>query len=382
MNRFQNHLDKLATEAVLRRLPDEQTSNLLDLTSNDYMGLSNLETEIWNSFINRYKYVSFSSSASRLLSGKQNIHLELESILENLFCKPVLLFNSGYHANTGIIGALNLPGTLFIADKLVHASIIDGLIAGRCNFIRFPHNDLDVLGNILKKQSGKYDSIVIVIESIYSMDGDIAPLQEITALKREFPEVMIYLDEAHAFGVRGKRGLGLAEELGLIEDIDILIGTLGKAAFSSGAFVACCREIKDFLINTARSLIFSTAIAPANVAWSILTVERLINMETDRIYLKQLSLDFRSLLNDKGFSVPLDDTPIVPLCTGNAEKAVRLSEYLKENGILALPIRRPTVPPGGERIRFSLNAALSCTEISRIMSVLENCASDFNRRQG
>lgn len=369
MNRTLNYekiLQGFHDESRLRTIPaDHSGSEVLDLCSNDYMGLRHLMPEMRKEFDTRFPEVSFSSSASRLLSIDQNIHKQLENRLAQLYGRPALLFNSGYHANTGIVSSLNIPGTLFVADKLVHASMIDGLTQGRCNFKRFKHNDVQALASILEHEASNYSQIVVMVESIYSMDGDVAPLREIAALRDRYDNVLLYVDEAHAFGVRGRQGLGLCEEYGLIDKADIIMGTLGKAACSAGAFCVVSPELKDYFINAARSFIFSTALPPANIAWSLITIDRLIGMEAERRHLRDISGLVHEALGTSGC-----DTPIVPFYTYDAAKAIRKSQELEAKGILALPIRRPTVPAGMERLRISLNASLSDADINKLLNTL------------
>lgn len=182
---------------------------------------------------------------------------------------------------------------------------------------------------------------------------------------------MLYVDEAHAFGARGERGLGIAEEKNLIPDIDILIGTLGKAAASSGAFVICSEELKSLLINLARPFIFSTALPPANVAWSILMTEKIVCMQTERRHLADISRYFAERLRMISGVETGSTTQIIPYLTGNASNALAIASRLKEAGITALPIRRPTVPPGGERIRFSLGAGMTADMFEETFRILE-----------
>ncbi|MDD6228800.1 MAG: 8-amino-7-oxononanoate synthase [Bacteroidales bacterium] len=369
---YRRVLEGFAAESRLRTIPrNHNRSEWLDMTSNDYMGLSSMH-EITDEFHKKQgnEYPSFSASASRLLSLDQTHHLDLESMLGSLYARPALLFNSGYHANTGIIAALNLPGTLFVADKLIHASMIDGLMMGRCEFVRFPHNDVQALERVLEREAPKRERIIILVESIYSMDGDMAPLRQLVAMRNKYPNVLLYVDEAHAFGVRGKRGLGLSEELGVTDSIDLLIGTLGKAACSCGAFVVADAIMINYIANCARSFIFSTALPPVNQAWSMHTIRALLEMEREREHLRELSVYFREKLRQAGYDVPEGDSPIVPLLTGDAAQALALSSRLRDAGILALPIRRPTVPPGGERIRFSLSAKLTTENIYHIIKAL------------
>lgn len=366
-------------EGRLRKIPFTNAvtdpRGFIDLTSNDYLGLGVRSEEFTDEFLDRFSDASFTSSASRLLSTRQRYHISLENKLTDLYGKSVLLFNSGYHANAGCISALAIPSTLFISDKLIHASAIDGLRLGKCEFERFRHNDALHLRKILEKNASKYERMIVVVESIYSMDGDIAPLREIVSLKKEFPSMLLYVDEAHAFGVRGEYGLGVSEELGLIKDIDILVGTFGKALASAGAFVATSPLLKDFFINSARSFIFSTALPPINQAWTFFMIEKMIDMGRERERLRELSSRFNNFIGELTANPSISQSQIVPLLTGDAAKAVALAARLRDNGILALPIRRPTVPPGGERIRFSLNASLSDDEMSRIYEILSSSLS-------
>lgn len=364
---FAEELSGLRLTSNFRALPkpDIDTANYINLASNDYLGLASRWQQFMPEFTDRFSQFGFSSSASRLLSSRQEIFYSLESLLENLYGKPALLFNSGYHANVGLTGTLaGIKDTCFVCDKLVHASVIDGLRNSAATFRRFHHNDIVSLRKILSAEYENFRNIIVVAESIYSMEGDIAPLKEIVALKQEFPGIMIYLDEAHAFGVRGDRGLGLAEELRLIGEIDFLIGTLGKAAASSGAFVICSVEAKDFFINKARSFIFSTALPPVNVAWSLLMIEKITEMKEERKRLKVISETFKNNTEEISGKQNPSQSQIIPFITGDTETAVRIAGFLRnEAGIFALPIRRPTVPPGRECIRFSLSSSLSDEDI-------------------
>lgn len=370
MPEIKDILVALEKEHRLRTIPNFDNKGIIDLSSNDYMALGSRCNEFKEEFFDRFGDADFSSSASRLLSTKQKYHFLLESFIEQLYGKSALLFNSGYHANAGCIGALSLPSTLFVCDKLIHASIVDGLKISGNEFKRFPHNDIAKLRKILETTVSRYEHIIIVVESIYSMDGDEAPLSELVSLKKEFPQVMLYVDEAHAFGVRGHQGLGIAEEKCLINDIDLLIGTFGKAAASAGAFAVCSPELKALLINIARPFIFSTALPPVNIAWSILMIEKIIGMSAERARLSVLSQQFSEKLEKILGKATGSTSQIVGFLTGGAEAALTLGAKLRENGFLAMPIRRPTVPPGGERIRFSLNAGLDFSLLEPLFNIL------------
>ena len=369
---FTTYLQQIEQQGNLRKIPSEPAEELIDLSSNDYMSIAS-NRSFFEEFYNQCDKngIYMSSSASRLLSQKQKDYDALECLLKDLYKKEILLFNSGYHANTGTISAIAAGNTLIVADKLVHASIIDGITLSRRDFLRFRHNDITHLRTILSKKASEYDRIIVVAESIYSMDGDICDLNSLVALKEEYPNVILYVDEAHGFGVRGKYGLGIAEESGLISQIDIIIGTFGKAAASTGAFTATSATLQKFLTNKARSFIFSTALPPVSCLWTKFVVEKLTGMSDER---KRL-LETSEYLNEK-FSAYNGNirshSQIVPLITGSSNKAVALSKELLKRGYIALPIRKPTVPEGTERIRFSLNANFNRTQAERLYDEIKD----------
>lgn len=369
---FTTYLQQIEQQGNLREIPAEPAEGLIDLSSNDYMGIAS-NRSLFEEFYSQCDRndIYMSSSASRLLSQKQKDYDALECLLKDLYKKEILLFNSGYHANTGTISAIAAGNTLIVTDRLVHASIIDGITLSRRDFLRFRHNDITHLRTILTKKAKEYDRILIVVESIYSMDGDICDLDSLVALKEKYPNILLYVDEAHGFGVRGKYGLGIAEERGLIPQIDIIIGTFGKAAASAGAFTATSGTIKKFLINKARSFIFSTALPPFSCLWTKFVVEKLTGMSDER---KRL-LETSEYLNEK-FSAYNGNihsrSQIVPLITGNSNKAVAVSKELLKRGYIALPIRKPTVPEGTERIRFSLNANFNRTQAEKLYAEVKD----------
>ena len=377
---YSDILHALEEEGRFRKFPSPPANErFIDLTSNDYMGLGRKSAEYIEEFRDSFGYVPMSASASRLLASNQGIFRKLEGFLEDSYGKPAILFNSGYHANVGLVSCLNIPSTLWLTDKLIHASVIDGIRMAKAQFVRWPHNDTKTLREIIDKNRPLYQRIIIVCESVYSMDGDIAPLEELLQIRDEYPEVMLYVDEAHAVGCFGPRGLGLCMDKSSGNFPDILVGTLGKACASYGAFVIADSILKDYIVNTSRPLIFSTAIPPVCAAWSLFMLEKLAAMDEERKRLHDLSHRFRkSVESITGRNNP-SRSAIVPLITGSSEKAVALSKALEHRGIVALPIRRPTVPPGGERIRFSLNACLGDEELTYIEGSLKDLIQDENR---
>lgn len=357
-------LRNLEKSGNYRTIPGDRVDDrCVDFSTNDYMGLAlrdDLRREFFDSDANRNLLMS--ASASRLLASCQSEHLKLEALLAELYGREVLLFNSGYHANTGIISSLAAEGTLIVADKLSHASIIDGMILSRAPFVRFRHNDYAHLERVLEKSAKDYERVLVITESVFSMDGDRADIGRLVEIKRRYPNVILYVDEAHAFGVCGRMGLGYACEY---PEVDIIVGTFGKAAASSGAFTAVSDEIKRFLINRARSFIFSTALSPMTAAWTRFMVNCLVGMESERRYVADLS---RRL--SEGLKLGAEASHILPLIVGDAAAAVALSGKLLEAGYKALPIRTPTVPAGTERLRFSISASMSPGDIDGLIDAL------------
>ena len=367
-NRFEESLNQARLNGNLRTIPGERSKSLIDLTSNDYLAIGadrRLADEFFASI--NTDDIFLSSCASRLLSERQQDFNRLESLLADLYHKSILVYNSGYHANTGTIAAIADKQTLIVADRLVHASIIDGIILSRAPFMRFRHNDIAHLEQIVEANHNRYDTILIVVESIYSMDGDTCALDRVADIRRRYPNTMLYVDEAHAIGVAGHYGLGIGERLGIIDQIDFLVGTLGKAVASQGAFVATSRLMKDFLINRSRSFIFSTAIPPISCKWSAFVVERITRMQSQRSHLAEISKYLNEGLAEINGRT-ISDSQSVPLMAGSNSRALELSAQLKALGYLALPIRKPTVPEGLERVRISLNASLDFDTVKRLLA--------------
>ena len=371
----------LAREGNLRILPEvrhdgiwieQDGRRMLNMSSNDYLGLASdatLQDEFWQSLPERDRLLS--ASSSRLLTGNFDVHQELETLLAERFGREsALTFSSGYHLNTGILPAVADVHTLILADKLVHASLIDGIRLSSATCIRYRHQDYRQLQSLLEKHRTNFERMIIVTESVFSMDGDVAPLAELVELKKAFPNVMLYVDEAHAIGVRGKRGLGIAEEQGCLADIDFLCGTFGKALASVGAYVVCSRLMHDYLVNRMRTLIFTTALPPLNVAWTKFVFSRLDGWEDRRVRLASMAEKVRGAVRRAGYPCP-SESHIVPLVVGESEKAVLKAAEMQRNGFYVLPVRPPTVPEGTSRLRLSLTAALPEAEVERLVEAIE-----------
>lgn len=350
---------------------------MLNLSSNDYLGLGadkTLRAEFLSGLDPENLFMA--SSSSRLLSGEFPIYGQVEARLAGMFGKvAALVFNSGYHMNLGILPALALDDTLIVADKLVHASIIDGIRLSGVQYCRFRHNDIAQLEHILERSHARFARIIIVVESLYSMDGDTADLTSLCSLKEKYGNVLLYVDEAHAFGVFGENGLGLAEEQGCIGQIDILCGTFGKALGSMGGFVVCSSTVRDILVNRMRPFIFSTALPPLNWMWTAFLLDRMSGMKNRRVHLSAISGQLRKTMTDMGFKM-LSESHIIPWVIGDSQAAVRLAEALRDHGFYALPVRPPTVPPGTSRIRFSLTANMSDEHIRSLAVALKELSEN------
>ncbi|MCP9612079.1 aminotransferase class I/II-fold pyridoxal phosphate-dependent enzyme [Coprobacter tertius] len=373
-----DRLNKIEKKGNLRVLPELKIEGkyvyvenrcMLNLSSNDYLGLAS--SFYSNKDFDR-KETKFASSSSRLLTGNSIEYRQLENRLSELYySRAVLLFNSGYHANIGILPAITTRRSLILADKLVHASIIDGIRLSEAKCIRFKHNDLNHLNSIVEREFNNYDIIVIVVESIYSMDGDISDLKALVKLKNKYDNIVLYVDEAHAVGVRGKNGLGCAEEQNVIPNIDFLIGTFGKALASYGAYVVCDEKKRNFLINTARSFIFSTALPSVNLRWSLYMLNKAVEMKQERMYLNNLSIKVHTVFNEC-VENNCSFSHIIPFIIGDSHRCSLYAKEIQKEGFYILPVRPPTVPEGTSRLRISLTAACTENEIDKLLSLMKN----------
>lgn len=373
--RVERELEQLRQSSNYREIPHDKTivdSHLIDFTSNDYLGIARRSDwqEDFLSTCNTQELL-MTSAASRLLADNQTAYQQLEKLLAELYGRPALLFNSGYHANTGIISALADNRTLILADKLVHASIIDGIMLSKAKFARFRHNDIQHLERLIEKESSNFETIMVVVESVYSMNGDCAPIDCLIDIKHANPKVILYVDEAHAFGCEGPAGLGLCAASKSPSEIDVIVGTLGKAAASQGAFTITNFAINQYLTNRSRSLIFSTAIPPISAKWSKYVIERMVAMDSERQHLHALAKAMNNGLSSINNS-PCSTTAIQPFIVGNSSDTLTLSAALKTDGIKVLPIRTPTVPPNTERLRFSLSAAHTIDDVTSAIESLKH----------
>jgi len=344
-------------------LAENADRELIDFSSNDYLALAEHPALLAAAQEALHRFGA-GSGASRLMSGDLAMHHELEEAVASLKGKEAALtFGSGYMANAGIIPALTARHDLIFSDRLNHASIHDGCRLSGARLVRFRHNDLNHLEELLKEKRGGTGTALIVVESIYSMDGDRCPLRELVALKERFG-CLLMVDEAHATGVFGAKGGGVSEEDGVSRGVDLAMGTFGKALGSYGAYVAGNRELIDYLVNRARSFIFSTALPPAVAAASLAAV-RLIRQEPRlRHELHEKIGYFKGLLRTGGYGADLGPSQIIPILIGESGAALGKAELLNKQGIFVTAVRPPTVPEGTARLRLSITRHHGTTDLS------------------
>jgi 8-amino-7-oxononanoate synthase len=376
---FETELEQIKNAGLYRRLrcvEGDQGPTLsidgrevINFSSNNYLGIANHPNlaAAAKEAIDRY---GCGSGASRLISGNMTLHEELENRLAQFKgTEAALVFNSGFQANTGVISTLAGEGDAIFSDALNHASIIDGCRLARAKTLVYAHNDLDRLEDQLK-QSASFLRKLIVTESIFSMDGDEAPLTGIVELAEKYG-AMVIVDEAHATGVFGAGGAGVVQKLGLGDRVPVQMGTLGKALGSFGAYIAGSAGLRDLLINRCRSFIFTTSLPPAVMAMAIAAIDIVKREPERRDALWQNCRSLKEGLRSLEFHVGASGSPILPLIIGDATECMRFSEKLFEREVFAQGIRPPTVPPGTSRLRITLMATHTREQIEHALDAFE-----------
>ena len=362
--RFEERLRELEKKSLRRRLrlfPEAGGKirvggrEVLNFSSNDYLDLAR-DRRVKDAARRALEEAGAGSAASRLLAGTLPIHEKLERKLSEVKgYEAALLFGSGFLANVGVIPALAGRGDFIAADRLVHASIIDGCLLSRARLERFRHNDPDDLARVLASAPEGARRLVVT-ESVFSMDGDLAPLPALSEVADRFG-ALLFVDEAHATGVFGPRGAGRVPEAGLQDKVAVCMGTLSKALGGYGGFVACSKALADWFVNRARSFIYSTAPPPAAVGAALGALEVLEAEPELGAELLRRARVFRNALAEAGLEVGSSESPIVPIIVKENGKALLLSERLVQDGILVVPVRPPTVPVGTARLRLSVTLA-------------------------
>jgi glycine C-acetyltransferase len=379
-NFIENELRRLRDDGLyraLRRVEGEQGPSLIldgreviNFSSNNYLGIANHPAlrDAASAAIDRF---GCGSGASRLISGNMTLHEELEAkIAEFKGTEAALVFNSGFQANTGIIPTLVGSEDVVFSDALNHASIIDGCRLARAKIIVYEHGNLDQVHRGLKEAPTRRRKL-IVTESLFSMDGDEAPLTEIVELAERYG-AMVMVDEAHATGVYEPNGAGLVARLGLGERVVVQMGTLGKALGGFGAYVAGSKELRELLINRCRSFIFTTSLPPAVMAMGIAAIDLVVNEPQRRQALRNNCDTLRNGLKALGYSLGKGSSQILPLIVGDAGACMKMSDYLLSRGVFAQGIRPPTVPAGTSRLRITLMATHTPEQIGRALKIFHD----------
>jgi 8-amino-7-oxononanoate synthase len=352
---------------------------VLLLCSNNYLGLAD-HPRVREAAADAAMRWGVGSGASRLVSGTMRIHGKLERRLaEFKHAGSALLYGSGYLANVGVVSALAGRGEVVFSDELNHASIIDGCRLSQAETFVYRHNDVDHLAWALERASGR--GALIVTDSVFSMDGDVAPLAELVELARRH-RVRLVVDEAHGVGCLGPGGRGAVHEAGLEHEVDVVVGTLGKALGGYGAYVTCDADVARYLVNRSRPFIFSTAPPPPAVAAALAALELLAEEPRRVERLAQNGAALRDELAREGFDVSASTTQIVPLVIGEADDAMRICELAIESGVFAQAIRPPTVPQGTSRLRLAVMATHSKDELREAARVLGRAALQAGFRPG
>jgi glycine C-acetyltransferase len=377
---FQKELALLKEQGLYRQMRLVQGSQrsrvvldgreVLLFCSNNYLGLAD-HPLLKEAAIRAVEKFGVSSGASRLVSGTMELHEALEKRIARFKgTGAALVFNSGYAANTGIIPALMGKGDVIFCDRLNHASILDGCLLSRAKLFRYPHNDMQALRRLLaaNETTGRR---LIITDGVFSMDGDLALLPELVVLKKEY-DALLMVDDAHGTGVLGAGGRGTAELSGVLSEIDIQMGTLGKALGSFGAYVAASVDIIEYLVNRARSFIFSTSLPPSVLAASLAAFD-LVDSSEGALLRENLAVYsglFRSALNSAGYDTMGSETQIVPVFVGEPSPVMDFSRFLLDEGIFVQGIRPPTVPNASCRLRCTIMASHTRSDLEQAIDAI------------
>lgn len=359
-NRSLRSIEPIDAVHVLR-----QGQKLLNYSANDYLGLSKHPALIAAAQTYAQQYGA-GATASRLVAGSYGIHEALEQQLAAAYGQEAaLLFSSGFQANSTILAALLDRQSIVLCDRLVHSSLLQG--ASRSRLIRYPHNDLAALEIQLQAAVGQHSRLVVVTETVFSMDGDRSDVEALIALADRYGAIL-YLDDAHAIGVMGKNGMGLAAHQ---PGVDVAIGTFGKAFGAFGAFVACSQKLRDYLINCCPGFIYTTALPPAVIGAIAAALKLIPTLAAERQHLADSAEMLRQRVRSIGFDPGASSSQIIPLILANEAQALQLSNWLESQGILAIAIRPPTVPAGSSRLRLALSSCHTHEQLKYLIQCLE-----------
>jgi 8-amino-7-oxononanoate synthase len=376
LTRIAEDLDRLQSESQFRTLEIPQGVNLC---SNDYLGLagdSRLKRAVIEA-VSRAEAVG--STGSRLLSGNSREWEELESDFARFAgTDAALYFGSGYAANVGLLGSVLKHGDVVFSDTLNHASLIDGIRLSNSFKVKYPHGDMDFLENALRKHAGGSGARVLVTESVFSMEGDVAPIERLLRIANDYGAELI-VDEAHATGVWGPQGKGIAAELNCEREMLAVVHTCGKALASAGAFVCGGSALKNFLINHARTFIFSTAMPPYLAGQIRAALDLAVAADAERAHLRRIASSLRDAVGAAGLDAGASTTQIIPIYLGSNETALQVAVQLRDAGFAVRAIRPPTVPAGTSRIRISLTARITMDVIDRLARAIGVAAKSLHQ---
>ncbi|KLT21796.1 serine hydroxymethyltransferase [Wolbachia endosymbiont of Armadillidium vulgare str. wVulC] len=375
---YSKYYDILQSKGKYRQLPQailDSDKNFIDFSTNDYLGLSQSEVLFDAAKLSGAQF-GVGSTGSRLLSGNKKIFEDLEKrIAQDKGTESALIFNSGFQANITALASLldqsvlgNKPIVFF--DKLNHASLYQAIFLSHAELVRYRHNDMDHLSNLLTKFKNDLRSKFIVTETIFGMDGDIVSIEEIFALSKKY-EAFLYLDEAHATGIIGHNGYGLSTNIDLQEIPHLVLGTFSKALGCFGAYVACSNIIKNYLINQCSGFIYSTSLSPMVIGAAVKGWDLVPHLTDQRQALSFKAANLRNNLQNLGFNTGDSVTHIIPIILGDEDTVMSAKEKLLKQGLVVSAIRPPTVPPGTSRLRIALNVNHTESNLNHLIHALQ-----------
>ena len=380
MKHIADELNKIKESGLYRNLKAVESAQdthieiegktYLSFCSNNYLGLAN-HPSVVKAVKDAVEVYGWGAGASRLVSGNMTLHETLEKGISKFKRKEAtIVFPTGYMANLGAISTLVSRGDLVVCDKLNHASIIDGCRLSGANFRVYAHRNMEKLENILKKSS-KYNRILIVTDSVFSMDGDLAPLPDLVKISAKY-NAMLMVDEAHGTGVFGENGRGVVEHFNLGKEVDVVMGTLSKAIGSLGGYVSSDIELISYLRNKARSFMYTTALPPAVCAASIAGIKLIQENPSMRVSLWHNVRFIKDKLRLLNINTISSESQIIPILIGDTKKAVNISKLLYESGILIPAIRPPTVPVNTSRLRMTVMSSHTQSDLERLIQILSD----------
>jgi len=373
-------INQLKEDGVYRKLPVNEgpcdnlitlnNKRVINLSSNNYLGLAN-HPRVKDAAKKAVDEYGAGAGSVRTIVGNQDLLEKLEALLaEFKEEEAVMLFQSGLNCNIGTIQAIADKGDLIISDALNHASIIDGVRLSKADKAVYKHNDMDDLKRILEEKRSEYNNVLIITDAVFSMDGDLAPLDDIVSIAKSY-NALTYVDDAHGSGVLGKSGRGTIDHFGLHGEVDFIVGTLSKAIGVVGGYVATKHNVKEWLLHRARPLLFSTALPPAATAATIESVKMLMESESHTKKLWDNAKYFKQGLKDLGFDIGHSQTPITPVMIGEASKTMEFSKALLEEGVFVSGIVFPTVPKGTGRCRAMISASHTKENLDEAIEAFE-----------